>query len=44
MLVPAAAMREALDVGAPLADVVPRLALQPNIGTLVILRRIHDIG
>lgn len=44
MLVPATAMLEAFDTDAPLADEVQRLARQFKVSTLVILRRIHDIG
>jgi len=44
MLVPAAAMREAFDADAPLAGEVQRLARRFKVSTLVILRRIHDIG
>jgi len=44
LLVPAAAMREAYDPAAELPDEVVRLARRFKVSTLVILRRVHDLG
>jgi len=44
LLVPAAAMREAYDPTADLPNEVGRLARCFKVSTLVILRRIHDLG
>lgn len=44
ILVPAAAMREAYDPAAKLSDEVSRLARRFKVSTLVVLRRLHDLG
>jgi Zn-dependent peptidase ImmA (M78 family) len=44
LLVPIAAIRQAYDARANLTDEVQRLARRFKVSTLVVLRRIHDIG
>lgn len=44
LLVPLAAIREAIDAGASLPDELNRLTRRFKVSTLVILRRLHDAG